>query len=178
METIEVVKKGFRELLEAMPYDKITVMSICRSASISKKTFYKYFASKPEIVQAIYYDDFIVPILELNRLLPLQNVKSAPTLITERDFKTLFENRKIYLNLLENYGRMQFIDLIIQNTESSCLKTMSSSGLSELDLEFSAYFIAATSAMIKIRWMEGGFKESPETMTKLLNTWVVYRQDY
>lgn len=173
MKTSETIKEGFRKLLETVAYDKITITDICQAAPVSKKTFYKYFDDKPGLVEAVYYDDFVAPIYDLYRLLPLHNIKSSSILVFDRAFETLYDNRDIYLNLLENYGRMQFIDLIIRSHEPVTRETLQGLELSELDLDFLSYYIAANNAMIKVRWMESGFKESPATMARLSNKWTM-----
>jgi hypothetical protein len=169
METSEVIKEGFRDLLKTVPYDKITIVDICQAAAIAKRTLYKYFENKPELVQAIYYDDFIVPLVEVRKILPIDEMKSSQTHLSERDLKTLKDKRVIYENLLKNYGRMELIDLMIKNTQEFNHKVYTIQNFSIDDVEFASYFVATSSVMAKIRWMEGGFKESPERMAKLIN---------
>jgi AcrR family transcriptional regulator len=175
METVDIIKREFRARLAAMPYDKITIKDICEGANVSKKTLYKYFAGKPEIVEALYYDDFVAPVEALQKILPVTNIKSASLLMSERDFETLYSQRDIYCNLLKNYGRMQFIDLIIRHTEDNNRRIYATRAIQGADLDFSAYYVAASSAMLKVRWMETGFKESPKAMAKLFIYWVMCR---
>jgi AcrR family transcriptional regulator len=175
MDTHAVIMSEFRELLTTVPYNKITIATICQACSISKKTFYKYFDNKLEIVQAIYHKDFIAPFLELREILPMDGIRSASIHMTELDLQTLKKNRTIYENLLKNYGRMELIDLMIQNTEQFNREVYREQYYTFDNLGFAAYFAAASGTMIKIRWMESGFKETPEELGKLIINYVLAR---
>jgi AcrR family transcriptional regulator len=178
METVDSIKEAFRSLLKTTPYDRISIMELCTTASISKKTLYKYFEGKPDIVETLIYDDIVAPVLELRRILPNNDIKSASILMIERDFETMYDNREMYKNLLKNFGRMEFIDIIISITEKLNLNVYSTLNLSEADLKYSSYFVAAANAMVKTRWIENNFEESPKQMAKLTSEWTLSHLHY
>ncbi|MDR0515375.1 MAG: TetR/AcrR family transcriptional regulator [Coriobacteriaceae bacterium] len=169
VETSEAIKAAFRELLRKTPYDRITIADICQAATIAKRTLYKYFESKADLVNAICYDDFISPLVEVRKILPIDEIRSSQTHLTERDLVTLKDNRDVYGNLLRNFGRMELIDLFITNTAAFNRKVYSAQGFPIENIEFAAYFVAAATTMSKIYWMENGFKESPQQMARLIN---------
>lgn len=50
------VKLGLLELLKTMPYGEITISSLCLQAQISRRTFYRNFASIQEVVEQLFTD--------------------------------------------------------------------------------------------------------------------------
>lgn len=48
------IKETAQRLFQAHGIKRITVEEICRTAGVSKMTFYKYFANKKELVQTIW----------------------------------------------------------------------------------------------------------------------------
>lgn len=54
--SIRDIKRAMLELIAAMPFEQIQVEQIIVSAPVNKNTFYKYFASKQDVLDAIRED--------------------------------------------------------------------------------------------------------------------------
>lgn len=54
--TIEVAKDALLELIGQMPYEKITVSKLCRTAEITRTTFYAHFPSLDAVLNAVIDD--------------------------------------------------------------------------------------------------------------------------
>jgi hypothetical protein len=121
----------------------------------------------------LYYDDFVAPTWETRKLLPVDEIKSMPQLMTERAFANFYDNRACYVNIIKNYGRMEFIDLVISLIEPMNREIYMAHGLKGDELEFVAFYVASTNAMLFLRWAEDGFKESPKRLAKRYITWVM-----
>lgn len=178
MDTATAIKANFKELLGKDAYGKITVDDICRAAFVSKKTFYKYFDGKLAIVDAVYRDDFVLPTEKIREHLPVDRIKSMPLLMLEQHYEKLYEQQNIYRNVLESCGRDAYVDLHIRNTVESNAEIYACWGVSEDELDYIAYYITATGAMLDARWLEQGCEEPPIKMARLFKKWVLCRFDH
>ena len=53
METKELIKQKFIEVYSKMPYEKITIKSLCDSIPIARTTFYTYFQNIDEVKESV-----------------------------------------------------------------------------------------------------------------------------
>ena len=174
----KAIKDTFRALLRTTPYDTITVGDISAAAFVSKKTFYKYFENKEAVVHALYRDDFIQPVLDIRSCLEVDKSPTVVPLMLERNYETLYSNRDIYLNLIEHYGWEKFVELRIESSQSMNRDIYARHGVTGRELEYAAYFVAAAGAMVDLRWIRDGFKESPQEMAALYARWILCRFDH
>lgn len=170
-----IVKEGFRSLLTSMPYNKITVDHICEAAAISKKTFYKYYSSKQDLLEDFYESEFLSNVYVIRKAIPVDKIDQAPLAMTTRDFEVFYENRELFCNLLQNYGEAELANLIIKLTEKVNRVIYEEVGLSGTELLFGAFFVASSGAMTKIRWMKNGFDQSPKELAALYFEWALSR---
>lgn len=56
IKTKRAAKTALIDLLQTTPFAKITVTEICRESSMSRITFYTYYASKEDLIQELYTD--------------------------------------------------------------------------------------------------------------------------
>ncbi|MDR3053276.1 MAG: TetR/AcrR family transcriptional regulator [Coriobacteriales bacterium] len=173
MGIIECIETSFRALLLEVTYDQITVAQICERAAVSKKTFYKHFEGKHELLVAVLRNDLVMPVTNLREILPLDEIKSAPLLVMERMHQILYDNRQMYKSLINNPGKAQMVELFTNATYNLNLEIYGNYGLDPLECDYAAYFCAAASAMIQIRWLEQGCALDPKHMAKLNDTWVM-----
>ena len=59
MRTRQILIDAVKSLLEKRQFDDITVQNILDEAGVSRKTFYRYFSDKYDLVNA-YYNDYIM----------------------------------------------------------------------------------------------------------------------
>ena len=50
LQSREWLIQALLELMEEMPYSKITILTICRRADLSRQTFYHFFRDKEDIL--------------------------------------------------------------------------------------------------------------------------------
>lgn len=58
-ESFSVVKQMLKERMKTEPFAKISVDVICEKCEINHKSFYYHFKDKYELVNWIYYTEFI-----------------------------------------------------------------------------------------------------------------------
>ncbi|MDR1014338.1 MAG: TetR/AcrR family transcriptional regulator [Coriobacteriales bacterium] len=173
MEAIDSITSSFIALLTDIPYNQMTVTQICEKASVSKKTFYRHFDSKHELLVDFIKNDIVVPVKNLRELLPLDTIKSAPLLVMERGHHILYEHRALYKNLIENLGKMALVELLTDSTYELNYEIYGNYDLDSINRDFAAYFCAAASAMVQVRWLEQGCPLDEKHMAKLSNTWIM-----
>jgi AcrR family transcriptional regulator len=173
MEIIDSIESSFIALLNDVPYDQITVAQICEKASVSKKTFYRHFDSKHELLIAFIKSDIVTPVKHLREILPLDTIKSAPLLVMERGHQTLYDHRVLYQNLIASLGRWSLVELFSDVTYALNYEIYGNYNLDPVDRDFAAYFCAVSSAAIHVRWLEQGCPLDAKHMAKLSDTWVM-----
>ena len=57
VKTKRSIKRALIELLKTAPFEKITVTEICRTAEVSRITFYTYYEDKYALVDEVFIDD-------------------------------------------------------------------------------------------------------------------------
>ena len=171
MDTMSLIKNSFFKLLDEMPYEKITVLMICKEASISSKTFKRYFAEISNIVDERIRDDFVKPVTQLREILPVEEIKSAPLLMIENAFRIFYENRDSYKKLLHYRGNMTLVETITQEVRALNQEIYSTYDISQEERDFAAYFFASTQAMIFMWWVQEKEDVLPKQMAKQYYAW-------
>jgi AcrR family transcriptional regulator len=167
----DLIKQGFKQALMIKPYGQITISEICSNAGVSRRTFYNYFGSIDAIVASLVTDDFVTPVIELRKLLPLDNMKSSTLLGVEMLCQTLYDNRDFYIKMVEFRGRLFLATEIIQQTQALNSMIYEHYDLSSEEKEFIAYHIAASLTMTLLWWLENKQDIEPKRMAKYLSTW-------
>lgn len=92
---------ALRELMETIPFEKITVAQICEKHGMSRKSFYYHFKDKYDLVAWIF-DTECVTLLK------------DRSFTSEQFFSTLcgylYENRSFYRKVLKIQGQNSFSD--------------------------------------------------------------------
>lgn len=91
-----------KQLLRTKPIDKISVTTICENSGIDRKTFYRYFKDKYDVIDWIYYHDFFEDMAPQ----PEWNIWDYFSEIT-RQFYT---DREFYANAFRYKGQNSFRD--------------------------------------------------------------------
>lgn len=100
---------ALKALLQAHPFDQITIAMICDQALIHHSTFYRYFADKYALLQAFIAEAFSSDTTELTQ------TNDFATLISDRLIAnwTIFENltrynraHDIYYDLIQLFSRL------------------------------------------------------------------------
>ena len=100
--TKKALAEGLKYHLRKVPFSKITVDDICKTANVSRRNFYRHFKDKYELLNWLYDDEFC-------------------STVVERDDKTiwdyfpdicrhLYHDRVFYLNAFSVTGQNSFRD--------------------------------------------------------------------
>ncbi|EET59317.1 putative dihydroxyacetone kinase regulator [Marvinbryantia formatexigens DSM 14469] len=97
--TKRALASALRELMQEMPFEKITVSHICDKCDMNRKSFYYHFRDKYDLVNWIFDTEFITLL------------KSPPTdkwSFFEITSKYFYENRAFYRKALQIKGQNSF----------------------------------------------------------------------
>lgn len=94
----EMLIKSFKDLIYEYPYEKVTVRMICDVAQIDRRTYYRYFENKNDILLTLF-DQLYVEYIENMKLLADKNKDSYVFLF----FKFWgIQHSKVFIALHEN----------------------------------------------------------------------------
>lgn len=143
------------ELMDKMPYRKISISDLVRKSGASRASFYRNYETKEQIVdeylEALFGNIFLKhPMKDANVRQVVMNI-----------MQDIYESRG-ELSKLEQNGLLDKIDkYIYQDT------LMQIQQIRVFNNRYQPYFFAgAASSMIKA-WVSFGFEESPEELTEL-----------
>ena len=160
MESEKAIREAFEKLVSTRPYDGITVADICRESYVSRKTFYHYYKDKDDLFRQIVEHDFMQPVMDLRRLLDIDNLKSATTLMTERAQELIAQKRDFYRNVFTTKDHRLMDIYIDMMTQLNC-EIYRKTGLPEEKAAFAARMIAVSSAYADADWLASGCARTP-----------------
>ncbi|MBR6393085.1 MAG: TetR/AcrR family transcriptional regulator C-terminal domain-containing protein [Eubacterium sp.] len=156
--------KAFKELMNAKPFDKITVSDITEKCKIHRQTFYYHFQDRYELL------DWII----LNELLePFMNGFSLENMYDK--FRTLLETmnneKKFYQSAvridsgevstyLSRASKAQFVEVLRNLGAKNNIEPQTAEN-NMLIAEFFGYGLSG----VVLSWVQRGMKESPEELT-------------
>ena len=157
----EAIQKAYLALVIARnDISGITVSDICKKAGVNRTTFYSHYMDIDDLIQSIYE-------WMMNEFLGVfsDEVEKGRHSF---DFLKLFENIKENQIFYKLYFKLGF------DFKSVFLKSGSSIDVAHLFFKDTRYvdyhvefFAAGITAVIR-KWLDGGCKESPETMGRIL----------
>lgn len=153
------------ELMEEKHYKDITIKEIADKAMLARRTFYRNFKTKEEVV-VCYMESILVEYIDA---ISKETDLSVPSI-----GKVYFEfwSRHVdFLLLIQKNGLLYL--LLDEYNKSICgLHKKVKGGLnlypSQTNLEYALTFSAGGFFNILIKWVNGGLKETPEEMVGIL----------
>lgn len=100
--TKHALSQALKDLLAVQSFDKITVGSICEKCGMNRKSFYYHFKDKYDLVNWIYYTDFIAVVKN--------SVEITRDELLESICIYFYENRAFYQKTFVVEGQNSFTD--------------------------------------------------------------------
>ena len=94
------LSRGIKTAMQHTPFEELTVGNIAAAAAVSRRSFYRYFRDKYELLNWVYYDDFIgaMPEKKVERALDLYPFVCA----------NLYKDRLFFINAFNVRGQNSF----------------------------------------------------------------------
>jgi AcrR family transcriptional regulator len=152
----ELIRKAVCDLMAELPFEEITITRICQEADVGRKTFYRNFEQKEDVVKQM-----------IDRLREEYEEELLGCPVTEAalcHFRFLGRHLE-FLMLLHRAG---LISMLVERF--SVIQSRVMPRWSEDDRENAyrtAAAVAGTEAVVRL-WAERGFRETPEALVQLL----------
>lgn len=153
---------AMKELMIDKPMSKITISDITEKCGMSRKSFYYHFKDKYDLVNWIFYTEFVSVVQKT----PSSNIWD----LLESTCEYLYENKAFYCNALKVKGQNSFSDYFIEVLEPFMQINFGSVFEDYEDNEFfSTYFTDATRVSIT-RWLIEDNDIPPKKFINLIKT--------
>ncbi len=153
---------SMKELMEEKPMSKITINDITEVCNLSRKSFYYHFKDKYDLVNWIFYTEF-VSVVQKTSSTDMWDLLGSIC-------KYLYDNKVFYCNALRVTGQNSFSDYFIEILEPFMLINFGNILENHGDKEFlSTYFADATRVAIT-RWLIEDKDIPPERFVNLTRT--------
>lgn len=151
----ELICKALYTLMEELPFSEITVTRICQEAGVGRKTFYRNFERKEDVVELMI--DYLREEYEGELLrVPLEDAV--------RYHFTFLSQRIEFMKLMHAAGQMSLLNARFAQIQPKVMPRWSE------DERENAYrtaaAVAGTEAVVRL-WAERGFRETPEELEHL-----------
>ena len=161
-----IIKNSFVQLLREKPLSKITVTAICEKSEINRATFYKYYADPYDLLRQIEAE----LIIDLQKLIEKINSENVIEMLVIM-LNGVIENGEIYTALFSDHGDSTFISrvfsLCYQATQSRFIDMLPA--VTQVQREWSYYFLVQGSSSIINCWAQSGMKEKPLEVAQFIN---------
>lgn len=149
--------KAFFDLLEVVPYEKITVIDICNKAMVHRATFYNHFDDKENLlsfaIDQIQEDMFNATVEKEKHNTPKEMYMSLVLKVI--DF--VEENREKFLLIIKNNSRDKIMGLILNTLDRSIRYLTSKNQYKEkfkLPPDIIINFLAGGITNLGLSWLE------------------------
>lgn len=168
----QLIKDEFRTMVIEMPLGKVTVSDLCARVGISRKTFYKYFVDKEDILAAIIYDDLLEPAVQMLSYFGTSNPEVSVPLINEHGYQALLDRKDFYTRVVTQNQERIFVRAM-QRCLTKCHSGIndSNNGHQDNEYEYASQFLAAGQAAIFVKWIRSGMDIPPAQMAAWFSAW-------
>lgn len=147
-----------RKLLREYRITSITVSDICKSAHISRRTFYRYYSDKYELMKDVAF----------NHMWQRLDIKETDTQwdVIEKCCRLIYDERAFFSHTFESKGQNGFWEETVAFMVPFARKEYPETGyLSEkgMDLIISSIY---TMMHLTEKWIKDGFQTDPETFCR------------
>lgn len=143
--TKNALAESIKNLMEEKPFKKISVSDICNGCGMNRKSFYYHFKDKYDLVNWIFYVDFIGKI----------NIKEYGDVwdLFYEVCNHLYDEKDFYRNALEYEGQNSFREYFIEVLKPILLLFFQDVLKKSADQEFFITFFCESTLISILRWL-------------------------
>lgn len=161
----QMITNALLSLMKSYPYEDISITQICEEAQVVRRTFYRNFEAKIDILE--FYLDNMIKQYSIDYL----NIKLDMYDLLKNYFEFSLLHKEFLLQLEKN----NLFFLLDKSIKRSIYKFIEMPKIKEtiadpaLD-DYVLGFIASTASSLLSLWVKNNFKEATETLAKLAET--------
>lgn len=151
------------QLMEKEAYKNITVIEICQMAQVDRRTFYRNFSSKDDVI------NFYIQTLQDDFIYFLNNV-NAPTIKSMIIAQFKFWKKHIkFLTLLQSNKMLNNLIFEVSNIFIPQIYSLYHTQIPEY-FEYKCGFVVGGFCNILLMWVSSGAKETPEEIANFVSS--------
>lgn len=155
-------------LMQTENYQEITIQEITDHAGLSRRTFYRNYSSKDEIIEECFYRIWF----EYRSLILQQTDLSLP--IIARVFFTVMKRHLDFLSLV---NRHQLLPLFLAKVDELLPPSFyaikgENAPFSKESIQYALTFSTGGFMRILIRWLNDGVQKSPDEMAAIVEDFI------
>lgn len=159
--TKRALAESMKNLMEERPMKKINIGDIVEGCNMNRQSFYYHFKDKYDLVNWIYYTEFIVTIKDV----PLHSWE-----IVEKICEFFYENKAFYKNAFQVTGQNSFSEYFIEVLHPILTVQLNNVFKNNKNVDFYATFYADAIRVSISRWLTEGAAIPPEKFVELIKT--------
>lgn len=156
--TKRALADSMKKLMEERPMKKISISDIVEGCNMNRQSFYYHFKDKYDLVNWIYYTEFVVTIKDMQ-----------PTWeFLEKICGYFYDNKAFYKNAFEVKGQNSFSEYFNEVLYSILAAHLTEMFRNKKNVNFYAAFYADAIRVAITRWLIEGTKISSEQFVELM----------
>ena len=166
------VERAYRELIASgVPYTKISVLSICDRAGVTRKVFYKCFKGKDDVLRRAFDRDVVAPQVELCRILSFEKMAKFAPNMERHIFEAVHDDGAFYQAVVSapQGGEEAFSRMAVAAFTKFNRIMLAEYGYAgtEVKIDYVAAYFAEAKARMLVKWIREGFPLSSEDAADL-----------
>lgn len=167
-----VIQETYREMVQAMPFDKITVTELCRRANVSRKTFYEHYEDRDDLLKRIMYQDLTRDTESLKPLFANADAQLSAPLLMEQMYQRIYDNRAFYEALVTRGGAQHFTTTAMRCfIELHEKLSQREGGRPSTRRTYGCRFGAGANAAVIVQWIRDGMETTPHELAQWMSGW-------
>lgn len=167
--------KALLRLMEDHPYEEITVKQIALESGLVRKTFYRNFDSKEDVLNVILdklIDEYSNQLIMSNKNMPIDII-----------FKFCLEHKALLIlfdknNMMYRIHQKLNDAILVKHEELMALGTVSNEYICEFDSSYQLLFNIGGVWNVICRWTRGGMKDDPNWIIEELSRSIIMMGEY
>jgi probable dihydroxyacetone kinase regulator len=160
--TKNALSKAMKELMTKYPMEKIRIRDIAERCNMNRQSFYYHFKDKYDLVNWIYYTEFIANIHG--------SLEKPGWDLIDKICEYFYENRTFYSNALRVRGQNSFSEYFIEVIHPLIHSQLEEIFKDDPNSDFYATFFADAIRVSITRWLLEGAKILPHEFVDLIKT--------
>ena len=152
--TKSALAASMKKLMKEKPFDKISVIDICRGCGMNRKSFYYHFKDKYDLVNWIFYTDFISMMTTSSYTVGWELLRGVAEMF--------YQNQDFYRAAFRIEGQNSFREYLNESMIPIASFYLSDISEDEADAElFMSMFCEAYISIVE-HWLQNGCKMAPD----------------
>lgn len=158
--TKKALAGAMKELMQRVPFARISIGDICKQCGMNRKSFYYHFKDKYDLINWIFQAEFI-------QKAQAESYADTWTFL-QAIFTYLYENRRFYRNAFQYTGQNCFGDYLRELLAPFTMQQLAESPMDAENRAFFAEFFTEAFVSATQRWLCGEQVMEPDKFTRLL----------